>query len=484
MNKLLLLCGVSILCTACSVGPDYKRPPVYRDEQIAANLNLKPESARHISPDWYKSFNDPDLNRLIAEGLKHSPDIKTALEKMRQARYQLYVDRAGFLPTFDAKGTYDKSNQNLAGSFPIDSEYYQVGIDAAWELDIWGGQRRLTESAAAMLKAAAADFDNVRLSLTAEIASQYINWRLAEKQLMITEQNLKLQQEIFDTVKAKYDAGLADDLAYKQAQSVLDTTKMQLPALRIQEKSYQNALSVLVGKLPSDIIKRSSEILKTSLPFDSRSLYDLPVDVVRNRPDVQAAEQQLIAENALIGHTVANLLPSVSLSGFLGYQNRTLSPIFGPDYNMYSLSGAVNLPLLHWGELVNQVKIQESATREAFALYQASLLTAVADISNAMKGVSEEEIRNRSARSSMEATQEILDLSLQKYQNGLIEFSDVLTAEQNKLTAEQDYLQSNANVYLNVISFYKAVGGGLGFNRNNPACRTDGTNSADEPYKG
>ena len=109
MNKLLLLCGVSILCTACSVGPDYKRPPVYRDDQIAANLNLKPESTRHISPDWYKSFNDPDLNWLIAEGLKHSPDIKTALEKMRQARYQLYVDRAGFLPTFDAKGTYDKS---------------------------------------------------------------------------------------------------------------------------------------------------------------------------------------------------------------------------------------------------------------------------------------------------------------------------------------------------------------------------------------
>lgn len=483
MFKFVLLCGMVLICTACSVGPDYKKPPVYRDEDIAAGLGLRPGTPPCITPDWYKSFNDSSLNRLIAEGLKHSPDVKTAREKLKQARYRLFIDRAGFLPDFDAKGTYDKSHQNLAGSFPIDSEYYQIGLDATWELDIWGGQRRLNESAKALLKAAAADFDNVRLSLVAEIASQYINWRLSERLRQITEKNLELQQHIFETVKSRYDSGLADELSYQQARSVLDTTQMQLPEILIQEEAYRNALAVLTGQLPQNINKSSDNILKQPPAVEIQEFYHLPVEIIRRRPDVRTAEQQLAAQNALIGQAIAGLLPAVSLSGFLGYQNRRLAPIFAPDYNMYTLGTVINLPLLHWGELLNQVRIQESATREAFALYQASLLTAIADTANALKSLDEEKKRHRNAEKSMIATQKILELSLKKYQSGLIAFSEVLTAEQNKLEAEQTYLQSNADIYLSIIRLYKALGGGFTANRNNQACQKDETNSAAVPDK-
>ncbi len=484
MNKIILLTGISLICISCSVGPDYKQPKFYGDKRIAVNLGLNENATAKISPYWYRDFNDEDLNRLVEQGLKYSPNIQVALEKMKQARYRLYIDRAGFLPTFDAKGTYNRSDQNLAGTFPIKSEYYQVGIDAAWELDIWGGQRRLNESAAAMLKAAAANFDNVRVSLAAEIASQYINWRLAEKLLKITTHNLELQQEIFEVVEAQYKSGLADDLAYEQAKSVLETTKMQLPMLRAQEKSYHNALAVLVGTLPDDIDKGKDNLLDNKPNFDLQTLYDLPFSVVRNRPDVQMAEQQLVAENALIGKAVANLFPSVSLSAFLGYQNKTLSPIFTPDYNMYTTGGVVNLPILHWGELVNQVNLQKSVTAQNLALYQASLLTAFSDISNAIKSVEEENTRLKSAQKSMESTDQILDLSMTKYQNGLIDFSDVLTAEKNKLAAEQAYLKSMADLHLNIISFYKAIGGGRGFNRNIPACQKAVSTEAYEHGKG
>lgn len=483
MNKFILIAGVSLLCISCSVGPDYKRPEIFSDGQIAENLRLKTDSARSITPEWYKSFNDENLNRLVELGLKQSPNVKTALEKMRQARYRLYIDRAGFLPDFDGKGSYSKSDQSLLGTFPVKSEYYQVGVDASWELDIWGGQRRLTESAAAMLKSAAADFDNVRVSLIAEISSQYINWRLAEKQLAITEKNLKLQTEIFETVESQYKAGLADNLAYQQAKSVLSTTRMQLPNLRIQEKACQNALAVLTGTLPSNIVKDKENLLDKELAFDLNALYELPVDIIRNRPDVQSAEQQLISQNALIGKAVANLLPSVSLTGFLGYQNTSLSPIFGPDYNIYSVGTNVSLPLLHWGELVNQVNIQESAKEQALALYQAAMLTAIADTGNAVKAVEEESLRLKSAKESQTANTEILELSVQKYKNGLIDFSDVLTSEQAKLSADTQYLQSNAGVYQNVISFYKAVGGGFGINRNIPACQTGAKAAACGLYK-
>ena len=471
MKKIFLIGSISLLCIACSVGPNYHRPPIYKNNKIADSLYLKSNSKRKINPLWYQSFGDDNLNKLIEQGLEHSPNIKVAIEKMQQARYKLYIDRSGFLPSFDAKGQYNKSNQTLAGALPINSDYYQVGLDASWELDIWGGRRRLDESARAMLKATAADFDNVKISLISEIANQYINWILAEKQLSLMENNLKLQTDIFETVEAKYKAGLADSLDYEQAKSLLDSTKMKIPQLRLEEKSYQNALSILVGKLPVDIIKNKSDILYKKFSFELASLYDLPVDIVRNRPDVQATEQQLIAENALIGQAIANLFPSVSLSAFLGYQNNTLSPIFGPDFNMYTNGAVIHLPILHWGELINQVKLQESATKQAFALYQASLLNAVADISNAINSVKEETKRNISAKAMMDSTKEISTLSLQKYQNGLIEFSDVLTAEQNKISAEQEYLQSNAKIYQNIVSFYKSVGGGLAIDRNKSVCQ-------------
>ena len=484
MNKFILCNALLLLCAACSVGPDYKRPEIANEEQIASYLNLNKNAKWQINPNWYEEFGDEDLNELVKTALENNPNIKTAIENMHQARYQLYIDRAGFLPSFDAQGSYNKSDENLVGIFPIKSEYHQLGADASWEIDIWGGQRRLNESAAALLKAAAADFDNVKISLTSEIASNYINWRLAEKMLALTEKNLEMQQEIFDLVKSQYEAGLADDLAYKQAQSILDTTKMQLPQIRTQEKAYQNALSVLVGKPPYDIVKNKSSIPNNKPSFDMENLNDIPADVIRNRPDVRGAEEKLIAQNALIGKAVANLFPSVSLSGFLGYQNKTLSPIFGPDYNMYNLSGAINMPLLHWGEIVNQVNLQKSVTKQALATYQAAILTAIADISNAQKSLWEEEQRNLSAKDSMEAMQEILDLSLTKYQNGLIDFSDLLTAEQNKLSAEQEYLNSNALLYVDIINFYKAIGGGLSANYSSQGDQTDAITEDCAPYKG
>lgn len=483
MNKWLLICGVSFLCVSCSIGPDYKHQDVFSDDEITGTLNLVNNSKKQFNTDWYTLFNDTDLNNLIEEGLKNSPDIKVALEKLRQSRYNLYIDRAGFLPSFDGKGDYNKSNQNIAGTLPVESDYYQVGADASWELDIWGGQRRLTESAKAMLKATAANFDNVKISLIAEIATQYINWRLIEKMINLTEKNLNLQKQIFETVKEQYDAGLTDNLAFAQAQSVLNTTEMQLPKLKAQEKSYQNSLAVLIGKLPSAIVKNTINPLDKKLTLNIKALYDIPVDTIRNRPDVQQSEQQLIAENALIGQAIANMFPSVSLSGFLGYQNNTLSPIFGPDFNMYSTGIAVTMPFLHWGELLNKVKIQESATKQAFALYQASLLTAISDISNAVKMTEEESVRNKSAAKNVKSAKQILDLSLAKYKNGLTDFSDVLNSEKNKLSAEQDYLQSKADIYINIIRFYKAVGGGLATNHNSPACRKDATTEACALYK-
>ena len=482
MLKNYFCLGVSLLCLGCSVGPDYHRPDKISDEQIAKSLELKSNSTNVICKDWYKQFNDQTLTTLIEKGITESPTVKIALSKMKQARYQLFINRAGFLPVFNLQGTYENSKENTSGNLSLKNEYYLAGLDASWEIDIWGGQRRLTESSKALLRSASADYENVKLSLIAEIATEYVNWRLAQKKLEIVEKNLKLQREIFETVKEQYTAGLTDTLAYEQAQSVLHTTEMKLPQLKTQEKSAQNSLSVLTGELPHQLPDEKTNLLDTENKFDMKLLSELPADIVRHRPDVRAAEQKLIAQNALIGKAIADLFPSVSITALIGYQNKKLSPLIGSNYDAHSNSAIISMPLLHWGALINQVKIQKESSIAALEDYQNTLLSAAADINNATISVKEEKLRNKAAKASMKSTSEILKLSLQKYKNGLIDFSDVLTAEQNKLSAEQEYLQSTASIYLNIIGFFKAVGGGFSLNRSIQACQTDETTAVCAPY--
>ena len=456
MKKLLLICGVSLLSLGCSVGPDFEKPMVFNNDAILENIASTGENTKKISPYWYKYFGDEQLNNLVLLALKNSPDIKSAKEKLLQARYQLGIARAGFLPDFDASGQYNKETPYL----PLEDDFYQVGADVSWEIDIWGGQRRLNESAKALLKSVGAEYENVKLVLISEVASQYINWKLSEKLVSVAYENLQSQKQIFDLVNNKYKAGLADDLALEQAKSVLENTQMMLPGLRENEKTYQNALAVLIGDLPSAVVKNETNLLNNKFEVDEKSLYALSADVVRNRPDVKMAEFQLASANALIGNAIAKMFPSLSLKSFLGYQNTTLSPIFGNDYNMYSFNAAVNMPILHWGKIWNNVKIQESKTKQAYEIYRSALVTAVSDISNAIKAIEEENIKNNTAFKRMGSNKKILELSLDKYYAGLIDFSDVMTAQQNRLEAEQDYLQSLAQLCLNVVRFYKSVGGG------------------------
>lgn len=455
MKKIVIGILVSFGCIACSVGPDYIRPQIYKDEDIVKSLKLKTDSKYVQDNFWYKKFGDKTLNRFVNNALIHNYNIKSAIENVKQARYKVYIERAGFLPSIDAKGTY---NQNSQKSALMENDYFQLGADATWEIDIWGGQRRLNENAAALLKKASADFENVKITLIAETVSQYVNWRLSQKLLHIAEQNLQFQNNIFETIKAKYDAGLADDLDYEQAKEAINITKMKIPEFKQQVNAYKNALAILTGKLPDEIdAKQKIDIFENIPKLHIEKIYNLPADVIRKRPDVVAAEQNLIAQNALIGNATANLFPSVSLTAFLGWQNNTLSPIFGSDFNMYEGNGIVNLPVLHWGSLINQLRIRESATKQALYSYQGAILTAVADVSNAMKNLKEEYTRNESAKENAVSAKTILDLSLLKYENGLIDFAQISENEQNKLQSDIELAQSNGQLYLNIVSFYKAV---------------------------
>ncbi|MBQ9235737.1 MAG: TolC family protein [Alphaproteobacteria bacterium] len=461
MNKTKLASVLLVWsCFACAAGPNYNEPIGYSDQDIAQSLDLAADDDfPQLSPFW--QWQDESLLELINLSLTQSPDAKKAVEQMRQARYNLSIARAQFGPVIDAAGGYTKSDSFQTPDLKSKSEYFTLGFDAAWEIDIWGKTRRLNESQEAMLQAAASNYANVRLALVAEVASNYINYRAYEKMLQIMEQNYHLQTEILQVVQEKYRAGIADELELEQAKSARYSTQGQIPPLKTAMAAYRNALVKLTGTLSADLPIKDSQIMSRSPEVNIAELLNLPASAIRLRPDVKYFERRLAAQNALVGKAVADMLPALSLKSLFGWQNTTLSPIIAEGYQVYSLAGNLSQPLWHWGALYNAVNLQKSATKEAYYDYQTAMLAAIVDVHNSLQNLQNQHKRINLTAQNRDANAKILRLSMIKYRNGLIEFADVLQSEQNKLAADKEYTQNLADVYLSLISFNKAAGRGL-----------------------
>jgi len=318
ITELWLLSTVAVICS-CSVGPDYRRPQFFPEEDVADSLRASGQT-QEINKEWYKQFQDPFLNTLIARGLQDSPSIEIAVQKLRQARHTLSIYGVKNFPTIDGSGSYNYNKDSITYGTSVSTEYFQTGFDVSWELDIWGGGRRLTESALAMVRSASANLDNVRISLIAEIASNYYQLRQSQEQLKIAKQSLKLQQEIASLVKEKHKFGLADNIALNQSEYLVQTTKMQIPELETNIEQLLNNISVLTGKLPGQInnllINPETNPVSNKFEYDIKGLYDLPLDVVRNRPDIREAENNLISQNAKIGEAISQMFPNIVSADF------------------------------------------------------------------------------------------------------------------------------------------------------------------------
>ena len=468
MKKEISFGLMAFLLASCTVGPNYQRPQIYRDEEISKNLGLNPAQRTAVAKDWYKQLNDPVLNELVALSLKDSPNVKVAVQKLHQARNEFDINVFNFFPMIDVDGSYHYNKPSRKIGYTIDTDYYQTGLDASWELDIWGGGRRLNESQQALMKAAAADLNNVYVSLAAETAADYITLRSLQVQLKIAEQNLELQQKIYDIVKRKNEVGLEDNVALNQAKYAIESTRTLIPDLQQNISEARNALAILTGRLPGQLdellVDHNKNLVRRRFDFELEKIYEQPASVIRNRPDVQVAEQQLIAQNALVGHEISKLFPNVSLSGFLGFQALEVSGLVGHKTFMYTYSPAVTLPLLHWGQLQNQVELQKNVTLEYFYRYQNSILSAAEEVKNAMTSIGNEYQKNISAYEAASSQKKATMLILKKYKHGLIEFNDVLGAEQNLLSAQNNLAASNGKIYQTIIAYYKAIGGGYAHN--------------------
>lgn len=458
MHKFCLIISTFALIS-CTLGPDYERPQTFSNEEIKKSLNLSNDSS-YPSRDWYKDFNDTTLNTLVEKALENNKSVKIAISRLKQSRYNLKINSVNYLPQFNATGEYDFSKVSKNAGSPLDYNYFQSNFDAAWEFDIWGAGRRLTEEYKALSDAAAANLESIKISVAAEVVSDYYKLRTAEEQLRVAKENLILQEKIFDIVQQKYQNGLTDALAYKQAGYVVEQTRASIPDFQSQITAYRNALSALVSNLPDENFAnlQGTNPVAKSFKFDLKKLYQIPVSTLRLRPDIMAAEYNLMAQNAAVGQAITELYPSVNITALAGYQSYSGRKLFSSDSSAYGYNPTVNLPVFHWNALINNVELQKNIKEEYLHTYEQALINAAAEISNSVARLKNEYARNHSLRISFSRIKDVLDLTMEKYKNGLVEFSDVLSQEQNLLKAHQDLIGSNGTLYTNIAAFYKAVG--------------------------
>lgn len=452
---------------SCYVGKNYEGTDVFiSDEAVQKNLMLTGNDSL-ITKEWYHIFGDKDLNTLLKNVIHTNLSIQQAKERLNQSRIQYEIESKQDLPMINANGSYNYNKTHTQNALATDTNAFKIGFDAAWEIDIWGRGKYLSKQYYELMKAAEYSLHNIQVIVTSEIAKNYIILRTAQEKLRITRRNLLLQKNILQIIKDQHKSGVVDDLALNQAEYTVEQTEALLPPLLIDIEQAKNSLAILLGTTPKnipinlDIYKKN--IVSTPFKYSVKNLYNLPLDVIRTRPDIMMTEAKIRSQHEVINQAIAQLYPTVNLSAVFGYISYSGKSLISSQKQNYGYVPGLTTPIWHWNQLTNNVKLQEHVKNEAVLNYNEVMLTALTELKNAISTVEYSYNTNKHKKNSLEKIQNIMVLTQEKYKNGLVDFTDVATAEQNLLLAQTDYAESNAQILQSLISFYKATGGGYHF---------------------
>lgn len=471
-RKIYILLTLPLALNACSlipsVGPDYERPS---DPKVAEwIMDESGKKLFSISADartkWWETFQDPALNELIKKGIDKNLTLGMALNRLEEARAQEFSSIGAFLPTVNGKYSATKEdysrNSQTGGLFRNVFKQFQLGFDASWEIDIFGGNRRKYEAADALTDAALASADDVGVSVAAEIAKNYINYKTLSRQVEIAQNNAKTQQESKNLVQVKFDAGVVSELDLQQATSQLETTNATVPVLVGQRDSKLYRLAVLVGEPPQTFtLQTLTKEQKNNLKWGGNLSISQPTELLRIRPDVRVAERQLAAATAKIGVSIAQLFPKAMLVGGLGLQSLNSGKLTDVGSKYWSFGPQVSTPLFHGGEILSDIKNSRNQAEEALKNYELTVLTAFEDAQNALNNYKNSLDRIDSLDKAFVASKRALELSQDLYAQGLVDFQRVLEAERAVFSAEQSYVDGQSQTFSAAIGVYKAFAGGL-----------------------
>ncbi len=453
-----LLFTLPLILNSCVVGRDYLSPEMPLPQKWSEEV-----ATQQKSEEWWKTFNDETLNGLVVEATDANLNLKQALSRVKEARILRRETIAAGLPSLGAKNVASRrfNNSSAGGGSPIASQpinIFQLGFDAAWELDFFGGIQRAIEAADASIEVETENSRDILLTLQAEVVREYISLR-TNQQLAATHHALFAAQT--DTVKltqVRLQSGLSNALEMVQAQAQLENTAANLPRYETEIKHAIHALSVLLGREPNALAKRFSDT--KPIPTSTISLTNLPSELLKRRPDIRKAERQMAIANAQVGIATAELYPKVNLAAFIGLQNLKITD-FTPMGKSWSSASTITMPLFNWGKLQANIEAKDAQFEQAFLAYQSTVLTAFQEVENALTSYRNESQRYDALTQAMSTNQTALNLATERYNKGLTGFIDVLQAQQMQYQTQIQQIESLANAAQQNVALHKALGGDL-----------------------
>lgn len=484
---------VFCLClTACKVGPDYYPPPVILPDEFVEN---QPDQTIEIDDEdlvqWWSIFNDPFLDQLLDFAIDHNFDYLIALERVFQARSQYWIQFTQILPEFDAAAIASRfrTSRSFASASNVSAvanpalspattasispvhNFFQIELDALWEIDLFGKLRRSAEAAYDLWEATADEMRGVKITVISEVASTYATICSFQSKRNIGIEIVELDQELVALSQVRFEAGLADEQEVDSFVAMLEADKAQLTLIQAALKQSIYSLATLLGQIPESIIG-DFQVDRPIPRSEGKVPVGLPSELLRRRPDIRSAERMLAAATEQIGVAVADLFPSLSLTGSsssfaanplqganVGFASDTLSKLFRPASSIWGIGGFMTMPVFDFGKRVAAVDVQVDLRNQAYYAYQKTVIAALQETEQALETYFNEEAREQDLSRVVQANWRILELTKDLFQAGLANYSQVLEAKDAWLISLNTLTDSQQALTTDLIAVYKALGG-------------------------
>jgi NodT family efflux transporter outer membrane factor (OMF) lipoprotein len=422
--------------------------------------------------NWWCRFDDVALTNLVAGAVDGNLSFRMAQKRLDQSRWALLGAIAAFLPKadFSASGTMTHSERYTSsqysswmttGSKRNYGDLFRAGFDMTWEIDIFGGNRRATEAAWAESQAAEWSLADAWVTLTAEVGREYIELRTTQQRIAVARTNLVLQTETYDILKSRFDSGIGDELAVNQSKYLVDQTLATIPPLLAQEEKLLNALAVLAGDMPGSRHDELRECPDRDWLLEPSKVAEVPLDMIRSRPDVRAAERRLAAQTARVGVAKALWYPKLYINGTLGIESVKVHKFLGKGDFYGAIGPAVSWPIFHGGSLYANEKAEESKMDEAFLAYESAIQGAYREVRDTYAAYTQEYHRYQALQGAVKAAQDAVTIAKDLYKNGLRDFTAVIDAQRSLLALEEALVISRGQITIDLIALFKALGGGF-----------------------
>jgi len=465
-----LLALALILLQGCfgigpKLGPDYSTPQLeMQDAWHQAITDGLVEGEANLQT-WWTVFNDPVLDGLIESAGEGNLQLKDAFARIKEARANRGIAAGERFPDLDSTGDARRRRSPHTFLPPTTQrsrtdEFFKFGGEGSWEIDFWGRIDRSIESTDASLAASVEDYRDVLVVLYAEVSTNYVEVRALQDRIKYVRGNIETQRKSLQLTKDRFDAGLAPDLDVQQAELNLAKTESTLPTLQMLLVQTINRLGVLLGEHPSALHDELEKLASIPKPTE-HIMVGLPVELLRQRPDIRQAERELAAQTALIGVAKADLYPSFSLFGTFEVAANDFSDVFSYSKSrMHSFGPSFHWNIFDGGRVRNQIRVEDARTEQALVRYEQTVLNALEDVENAMVSYIQEDIRREALERSVMAARKSTELVGTLYVNGLTDFQNVQEMERFQFEQEDQFAESEGQVIQNLISIYRSLGGG------------------------